>query len=603
VNSPLQTLRRTLALIGTDRRWRWYLIAGFSLSLSAVELVGAGLIFLLVSLISSPEATVTLPLIGDLAGLFPGRSSRELRAGAAVFVAVFFIIRALYLLAMNYVQKRIIANAGAVLASDLLDGYLEQPYLFHTRRSSAELMRNTNKGVQELLGGLLLPSLDIVTKVLLSVTLIVTLILLSPAAMLTATAIMGGTVFVIQRIVRPRIIELARRSEVASKESIAAIQQSLGGIRDIKLLQKEAAFAGVHRQQRLLLARNGYLTSLLSAFSPLAIETALMLSIVTVFVLATVGTAGSQAALPVLAVFAYVGLRLQPVLQQIVSNLNSISASLPMLEILEADHRTIREWRAAVEREDRPTAGPEPAHERFQRISVESVCFAYDDDGPEVLSGVDLTIERGEFIGICGPTGGGKSTLVDLLIGLLQPTGGRIAIDGRTLGRRPLWWWDQIGVVSQSVFLTDDTLKNNIAFGGAGQEPVDEERLRRCVERAQLLPVIEQLPLGLETLVGERGIRLSGGQRQRVAIARALYREPEVLVLDEGTSALDGATERALVAAIDEATHERTLIAIAHRISTIRDADRILVVADGRIQDVGTHDELLARNALFQALA
>jgi ABC-type multidrug transport system fused ATPase/permease subunit len=602
VNSPLSTLRRTLALIGTDRRWRWYLIAGFSLSLSAVELVGAGLIFLLVSLIASPEATVMLPLIGDLAGLFPGRSSRELRAGAAVFVAVFFIIRAVYLLAMNYVQKRIISNAGAVLASDLLDGYLEQPYLFHTRRSSAELMRNTNKGVQELLGGLLLPSLDIVTKVLLSVTLIVTLILLSPVAMLTATSIMGGTVLIIQRIVRPRIIELARRSEVASKESIAAIQQSLGGIRDIKLLRREAAFAGVHRQQRLLLARNGYLTSLLSAFSPLAIETALMLSIVTVFVLATVGTAGSQAALPVLAVFAYVGLRLQPVLQQIVSNLNSISASLPMLEILEADYRTIREWRAAVKQEDHPHTEPDLSP-RFERISVEAVSFAYADDGPEVLSGVDLTIERGEFIGICGPTGGGKSTLVDLLIGLLQPTGGRIAIDGRPLGRRPLWWWDQIGVVSQSVFLTDDTLRNNIAFAGAGSEPVDEERLRRCVERAQLLPVIEQLPLGLETLVGERGIRLSGGQRQRVAIARALYREPEVLVLDEGTSALDGATERALVAAIDEATHERTLIAIAHRISTIRDANRILVVADGRIQDVGTHDELLTRNELFRALA
>ena len=504
MTSPTESLRRTLALVGPDRRWRWYLIAAFSLSLSVVEVVGAGLIFLLVSLISSPDATVTLPVIGDLASVFPSLSSRELRAGAALFVALFFIVRAIYLLAMNYIQKRIIANAGAVMASDLLDGYLELPYLFHTQRSSAELMRNTNKGVQQVLGGLLLPSLDIVTKILLSVTLIVTLILLSPAAMLTATFILGATVFVIQRVVRPRIIELARRSEKASKESIAAIQQSLGGIRDIKLLQKEANFAGVHRQQQLLMARNSYLTSLLSAFSPLAIETALMLSIVTVFVLATVGTAGSQAALPVLAVFAYVGLRLQPVLQQIVGNLNSISSSLPMLEIIESDRRILSEWRQAVANERTPdepgdsTAG----HTSFSRITVERLSFGYSDDSPQVLSDVDLTIARGEFIGICGPTGGGKSTLVDLLVGLLQPTSGAILIDGRPLGRRPVWWWRQIGVVSQSVFLTDDTLRNNIAFGGVGSEPVDEDRLRRCVERAQLLPVINQLPQGLETLVG-----------------------------------------------------------------------------------------------------
>ena len=235
-------------------------------------------------------------------------------------------------------------------------------------------------------------------------------------------------------------------------------------------------------------------------------------------------------------------------------------------------------------------------------VRLDGVRFAYGPDAPEVLHGVDLTVRRGDFIGICGPTGGGKSTLLDLLVGLLQPASGRVEVDGVPLGPMPRWWWSQIGVVSQAVFLTDDSVRGNIAFGEE-LEDVDEDRLRRCIQRAQLDDVILALPEGLDTLVGERGVRLSGGQRQRIAIARALYREPAVLILDEGTSALDGATERALVAAIDEATTSRTLITIAHRISTIRDADRILVVADGRVQDIGTHDELLERNELFRALA
>jgi ATP-binding cassette subfamily C protein len=306
--------------------------------------------------------------------------------------------------------------------------------------------------------------------------------------------------------------------------------------------------------------------------------------------------------LATLAVFAYVGLRLQPILQRMIGFVNTLNKSQAVVDILSADQALIREWRESVAAEPTSTGSTRTTSFR-DAIRLEDVSFRYVTDGPPVLESVNLEIRRGEFIGICGPTGGGKSTLVDLLVGLLQPTTGAISVDGTPLGRRPLWWWDQLGVVSQQVFLTDDTLRNNIAFGDSVSGSIDEARLQRCVRRAQLESVVTQFPSGLDTVVGERGVRLSGGQRQRVAIARALYREPEVLVLDEGTSALDGATERALVDAIDEATHGRTLIAIAHRISTIRAADRILIVADGQVMDQGTHDELLDRNELFQALA
>jgi ATP-binding cassette, subfamily B, bacterial PglK len=601
VQRYLSIARQAFALVGEDRRWRWWVLAGISLSMTAVEAVGAALVYLLVTIISTPDAAVVIPVIGDLSALFPQRTGREIKLVAALLVGVFFLLRGAVVLLQEYVRNRLVNNSVAILAGEMLDGYLSMPYLFHTQRSSAQLIRNTYQGTQKLVSGVVLPVLSIGTEILMAVALIATLVALAPQAMLVTSLGLGLTLWVLQKVVRPRLVEYSRHIEDASAQSIGAIQQALGGIRDIKLLQREDAFASIHLTERLRIAKANYQSSILSRLSPLAIETSLILTIVAVFVLATAGDTAVERTLATLAVFAYVGLRLQPILGSIIGFFNTINKSQAVIDNLVADRTLVQEWATAVAAEPSVAAAPAagPVDRLTTGIRFHDVHFSYLEDGPAVLTGVDLEIRRGEFVGICGPTGGGKSTLVDLLVGLLQPTSGEITVDGVPLGRRPLWWWSQLGVVSQSVFLTDDTLRGNITFGGT----IDEERLARCIRRAQLEPVVADLPDGLDTVVGERGVRLSGGQRQRVAIARALYREPEVLVLDEGTSALDGATERALVAAIDEATHERTLITIAHRISTIRAADRIVVVAGGRVVDQGTHDELLERNELFQALA
>ena len=595
-------IKQAFRFVGQERMWRWWFLGAVSLVMTLMEALGAALVYLLVAIISTPDASLTLPVIGDITLLFPTRSSREIKLGAAIFVGVFFVLRAGVVLVQSYVVSRIVNNSFALIAGRMLEGYLSMPYLFHTQRSSAELIRNTYQGTSKLMSGIVMPVLSIFTQLLLGLSMVITLVTLAPQAMLVTTAGLAVVIMLIQRFVRPRLVKLSEQSEVASKLSIAAIQQALGGVRDIKLLRREDAFARMHLDARLTIARVGYRSGVLSRLSPLAIETSIILTIVAVFVLTTTGDASNERTLATLALFAYVGLRIQPILQSLLGFVNTINSNEAVLRNLIHDHDEILAWRDSIEAE---SAVPvvTSSSEFSEELRFRGVSFAYQKGGTEVLRDVELAIRRGEFIGICGPTGGGKSTLVDLLVGLLQPTSGTITVDGRPLGRRPHWWWDQIGVVSQQVFLIDDTLRNNIAFGDSLSGRIDEERLERCVRRAQLEPVVQQLHAGLDTVVGERGVRLSGGQRQRVAIARALYREPEVLVLDEGTSALDGATERALVEAIDEATNGRTLIAIAHRISTIRAADRILVVADGRVVDQGTHDELLVRNELFRALA
>ena len=591
-----QTFVRLRALFGTERRWRWVLLVILALVVTVVEVIGAGLIFVLLGLVTSPGQPITLPVIGPVQDLFPGTTDREVLLAAAVTVGGFFVLRFFLLVGRAYVQHRLVNNAGALLADKLLRTYLALPYLEHTRRSSPTLVRNVFDTTQNVIRQALRPVVDIVAESLVVVGLAAVLVATSPRALGLAVLVLAPTVLILQRVIQPRLKGHGRELQDARVAALAAIQQALGGVRDIKLLRREASFADRHLRERLRSSRATYVARTLSVVPRAMIETSLVLTIVIVLVAALLTGTTVQEVVPTLGLFAYVGLRLQPSLQKIVEGLNELEFSSAAIDDL------------VVDLSGDPVTGPATSTppdgraDLVRQIDLEAVSFTYAAGSRAALQDANLTIRRGEFVGICGPTGGGKSTLVDLLIGLLEPTTGRVMVDGVELGREPAWWWQQIGVVSQEIFLVDGTVIENIAFGEPTGE-IDRERLWAAVRRAQLDEMVDRLPNGLDTRVGERGVKLSGGQRQRIAIARALYRRPAVLVFDEGTSALDGATEAALVAAIDEVQHGRTLVAVAHRISTLRHADRILVVADGRIDQVGTYDELLERSDLFRRLA
>lgn len=591
-------------LIGRRKRWRWWLLIGLAVLVSALEAIGASLVYVLLSLIASDDGAVAVPVLGDVAGWFPDIARDRLRIWFAVGVAVFFVVRSGIVLMRTYVQERLINNAGVMVADDLLRGYLAMPYLLHTQRSSAELVRNAYDGTQQLVTQALRPLVLLVAEAILAIGLLAVLLLTAPLATLLAAAVFSPTLWLLQSWVQPKLKEFGRRAQTSRTGSLAAIQQSLGAIRDITLLDRGPEFAAGHALQRLRLARSQYLAQVLKRLPRVLIETSLILTIVAVFVVAVLQGTAVDEVLATLGLFAYAGLRLQPALQQVVAALNELRFAGPIIDDLITDHREMESWWRQYRDAPDPAAGnnaaTSQAHE--SQIHLDAVSFAYAPDTEPVLHEVSLAIRPGEFVGICGPTGGGKSTLVDLLVGLLQPTDGTIRVDGRKVDARPTWWWRQLGVVSQQVFLIDDTLRANIAFGQSSGD-IDEEALARSVEAAQLSGVIRGLPDGLDTVVGERGVRLSGGQRQRVAIARAIYRDPPVLVLDEGTSALDGATEQALVEAIEGERGSRTLIAVAHRLTTVEDADRILVIAGGRIVDEGRYEELLERSETFRALA
>ena len=574
-----------------------------SIVASVFEMLGAAAIYLLLALLTAPETVAQLPLVGPLIGLLPTDDLRTLRLLAGGSVMVFFVIRGLVIVGRAYVETRLVTAAGVEISDRLLAGYLAMPYPFHTRRNTAEMVRNGFTVTTQLQQQVMLPLAWLVGDVFVVAGLAAVVLASEPLGGLVAVVVLGGVTLAIQRLLRPRLRGWSRRAQDAAAGGLQAIQQSLGGIRDIKLLAQERTFLAEHRYFRRRGARAIYLSASAGAIPRAMIELA-MVSAVVVLTFAVLLTGASiDEALATIGLFAYAGLRLQPVLQRIVNSTNSIRSSAATIEDLASDLAQVQDWERTLR--DAPMSTPDVVEPFRDALVLEDVHFSYAPEEPSVrpaLHGVDLTVRRGEFVGICGPTGGGKSTLLDLLVGLLQPTEGSVHVDGRRLDGAPTWWWAQLGVVSQQVFLTDDTLRRNIAFGVPVGE-VDEARLARCLERAQLDEMVEGLKDGLDTVVGERGIRLSGGQRQRVSVARALYREPPVIVLDEGTSALDGATESRLIAALDGIAPDRTLIAVAHRIATLRDADRIIVIEGGRVRATGTYDELVDTSALFRELA
>ena len=370
------------------------------------------------------------------------------------------------------------------------------------------------------------------------------------------------------------------------RTSLQTLQEAFGAIKEVKALGREDSFYRSFGEKQLRLLELGYLGKTLETITPQVTETIFVCGALAVVALVTgTGQAGAQGP-PLLALFAYAAFRIVPAANRVGWRINQIRSAAPSVESLYDDYLLVagKDWeQAASERQS--------AHFR-ESITFDRVSYTFAQADQSALQDINLAIRYGESIGIVGPTGAGKTTLVDLVIGLLRPTSGRILIDGRDLSGRLTAWKRNIGYVPQSIFLIDDTLRRNIALGIADSE-IDESQVQAAIRMAQLERFVTELPMGLDTTVGERGIRLSGGERQRIGIARALYHDPDLLVFDEATSALDLATEDAIAEAIEALHGKKTLLVVAHRLSSVRRCDRLVLISEGRTRACCSYDELI----------
>jgi ATP-binding cassette subfamily C protein len=571
------------------------------LIVTGLDVAAALLIFQITRLVADVDVRLNLPIVGDPRAQFPGLTDQQELVIAMAVIAGFFLFRAGLMLVQSYLRARMAERTGVRLSSRLFRGYLRMPYPFHLQRNSAELIYTVNEAVKNVVDYTVNPALRIASDALMIAALGLALALIAPLAAVLAATLFVPLLFFMLRVVQPRLAALGRTGHNMGEGALGALQQSLHGFRDIKILGRQEYFSEQYANIRKEIGRIHYLQQFLGEVPRIALETGLVI-FVALFVATRAAAGGStQDSLAVLSMFAYAAFRILPSLNRLVLQLNDVKFGAAAAADVHRELTAVETAPASVSTPRRNDGFRDPLPLR-RAIRLEAVSYRYPEADRDALIDVTIEIKKGESIGVVGPTGGGKSTLLDVILGLLPPTRGRVLVDDTDVHANLEGWQLNLGVVPQTVYLLDTTLRQNIALG-LDDRAIDEDHLREAIRLAQLESFVASLPKGLDTVVGERGVRVSGGERQRVAIARALYRHPQVVVLDEGTSALDTITEAELLAALEPLRRNRTVIIVAHRLTTVRQCDRILLVDSGRIVDTGSFPELLERNLAFRRLA
>jgi ABC-type multidrug transport system fused ATPase/permease subunit len=592
--SVLVAARRCLALLDARDRRRWALLIPWLLAAAALEAWGASLIFTLVQGVDDPRALSVLPLSRALLAVLPSPSPERSLYAFAAAVALFYVVKNAVIFFTGWRTAERAATSVSRVSARLLRGYLSMPYAFHLERGAVALVRNVGTSVDQAYRGALVSLVSGASEALLALALLLVLLFTSPGLTIALGVLLGAFFVAMLRLTRDVFERWGAELHALNASSHGCLQQSLEGVKEVKLLGREGYFHDAFERLRARMSRLFWLRTALEQLPRLVLETLFVLGVSAVVVLFF--ASGERArVVPLLGLFAYAGFRLMPLLQRLVYHVNAVRFAAPAIEELWRDWTTIATALAASD-------APEPPPLPFTReLRVEGVTHVHPGSARPALLGVELSIRPGESIGIVGPTGAGKSTLLELLLGLLDPTHGRITVDGVPLEGALRAWQRQLGFVPQAIHLIDDTLRRNIALG-LEDGAIDEVRVEEAARLAQLEPLIRSLPRGLDTVVGERGMRLSGGERQRVAVARALYRDPAVLALDEATAALDLETEEALARAVEGLRGEKTLLVVAHRLSTVRRCDRLVLLDRGEVVAVGAFEELRASCPRFREL-
>ncbi len=594
--------KKLLSLLSRQEKGRGALVLGMVVIMALLETAGVASLMPFLSVLGNPQAVETDATLAWLyqAGGFQSIDNFLIALGAGAFAVMVF--SAAFRMATTYAMTRWAIMRSHSFAERLLEGYLRQPYDYFLNRHNADLSKTILSEASEVVNRAIKPGFEVVAYGIVMIFMIGLLVAIDPVLAVTVAAVLGGAYGLIYLAIRGYLDRIGQDRVRANQERFKASGEALGGIKDIKLLGREHAYLSRFRGPSSRFAKHQVTSQVLSQVPQYVIEAIAFGGIIALVLvlMALEGGATSDGLgniLPLLGVYAFAGTRLKLAMQMVYKGIANLRFGAAAVENLYNDlHR--RETLAEIRK--RP---PEPMAPQ-QAVALDNVHYTYPNARTPALQRIDLHIPVGSSVGLVGSTGAGKTTLVDVILGLLRPTEGAITVDGELVTDSNLRAWQQaLGYVPQEIFLTDASVAENIALG-VPPERIDPEQVERCARMAQLHDfVMDEMPQQYDTVVGERGIRLSGGQRQRIGIARALYHDPSVLVFDEATSALDNVTEKAVMEAIDALHHQKTVILIAHRLSTVQGCDQVVLLDHGKVEAKGAFDALKDHSTRFRTMA
>jgi ATP-binding cassette, subfamily B, bacterial PglK len=592
-------IKKVWSVFKAAEKQQIYFLFGLLFLTSIFELIGLVLVIPYVNMMMDEQLAIQYlndyPVLGDFLSI-----DDNYQLVLSAWFAGFYIVKNVLLIIFMYIQQGILTVIEANIAYRMYRSFLTRPYADHLNMQSSELVRYITYDSLVFVDGILSKGALLITELLLLFGVLCTLITISPEA-LVVMSIMIIPIIIIYVFIRSRLRVWGEILQEREAKVICHLQEGLGGIKDVIVLGVKECFLNIFQRnvdRRAHIKRNRGVAIAAPRF---VIESLMMITMAAALVwLGREG--GLEAHFSTIAFLALVTVRLLPMSTRVLQSISSIRTASPSVDIV---YENVREFMPSVINEmginKNSNDEANCSFGTFDRFDAKNISFNYENSRP-VIQNVSFSLKSGEMVGVVGGSGAGKTTLIDLLLGLLNPTTGEIFVNNADIADCLTEWQSNIGYVQQSVFLVDATIAENIAFG-VPAEKINQEQIQNVVRLAKLDIWIDSLEDGVDTWVGERGVRISGGQRQRIGIARALYNNPQVLILDEATSALDNRTEHEIMNDIYSLHGEKTIVMIAHRLDTIKRCDRILVFDSGELVGDGTYESLLKNNSTFQNIS
>ena len=590
----------------------WYLLSGWKVKLallslaftiaSVFETFSIGLLSPFINLASNPSLDTLPPFILQGANRFNIDSSSELLLVLGLAIIVFYCIKSLLYFSTHTYIFHFGSEYNAKLASRLLSSYLKVPYEFHLNRNTAGLIKNIVIEAEHFCYFCILPLLNSISNFIVICFLLLLLAITDLRLLIMILAILLP-IFILFNLFGYKFKQWGQTASQSKQEMILTVNHAIGGLKETRVIGCESYFEQEMNRCVKQYARSITFFQSSQLLPKIFIETALIVFVISFIMISQLlSTQSMQELTGILGVFAVAAMRLIPSASQLLAQfakmrncsyaMNALYSDLKEIDIQRINKNLELMLQPAADNSTDVLEAEKQGMLFRDRIELRNTSYSYSKSSQPALENISLSINKGESIAIIGQSGAGKTTLIDVILGLLHPDKGDIVVDGVSIYQNLRYWQDLVGYIPQSIFLIDDTIERNIALG-VPDSLIDKVSLERAIQAAQLTELIEQLPAGIQTPVGERGIRLSGGQRQRIGIARALYHEREILVLDEATASLDDETERLISKAISSLAGKKTLIIIAHRLSTIEHCDRVYQLEKGRIINSGSYQEVV----------